>query len=150
VYAYDFGDTAQMTPLVKMYTLGHAFMPAPIHAGGLRYHGMNSQVSAAYHGKLIEARAVKQNAAFESAVSFTRAEGILPAPESSHAVRAALDEALACKASGEAKTIVFNLSGHGHFDLTAYEQYMKGQLSDYEYPEEAVKESLALLPKVGV
>jgi tryptophan synthase beta chain len=148
VYAYDFGDTAQMTPLVKMYTLGHQFMPAPIHAGGLRYHGMNAQVSALYNAGLIEAKAVTQNAIFEAATSFTRSEGILPAPESSHAIRAALDEALKCKESGESKTIVFNLSGHGHFDLSAYEQYRLGKLTDYEYPEEAVKESLAKLPGV--
>lgn len=149
VYAYDFGDTAQMTPLMKMYTLGHDFLPAPIHAGGLRYHGMSAQVSAAYQAGLIEAKAVAQNAVFDSAISFARCEGIVPAPESSHAIRAAMDEALACKESGESKTIVFNLSGHGHFDLSAYEQHRLGKLTDFEYPEAAVKESLAKLPKVG-
>ena len=149
VYAYDFGDTAMTTPLLKMYTLGHGFMPPPIHAGGLRYHGMNTQVSALYDAGVIEAKAVGQNSVFEAAISFTRSEGILPAPESSHAIRVAMDEALACKASGEAKTIVFNLSGHGHFDLSAYEQYLQGKLKDAEYSADAVKEALKGLPKVG-
>lgn len=149
VYAYDFGDTAQMTPLVKMHTLGHDFVPAPIHAGGLRYHGMSAQVSALKEAGLIDAKNVTQNAIFDAALSFTRAEGILPAPEPSHAIWGAMQEALACRESGESKTIVFNLCGHGHFDLAAYEAYLSGNLEDYEYPEEQIKESLAHLPQVG-
>jgi tryptophan synthase beta chain len=149
VYAYDFGDTAQMTPLVKMHTLGHDFVPAPIHAGGLRYHGMSAQVSALKEAGLIDAKNVTQNAIFDAALSFTRAEGILPAPEPSHAIWGAMQEALACKESGESKTIVFNLCGHGHFDLAAYEAYLSGNLEDYEYPEAQIKESLAHLPQVG-
>ncbi len=149
VYAYDFGDTAQMTPLMKMYTLGHDFLPAPIHAGGLRYHGMNAQISALHAAGKIEARAVTQTGIFQAAESFTRAEGILPAPESAHAVLATMQEALACTESGESKTIIFNLSGHGHFDLSAYEAYRQGKLEDYEYPADAVKDSLTRLPQVG-
>src|SRR6266446_5140527 len=149
-YVYDFGDEAMMTPLVKMHTLGHSFMPAPIHAGGLRYHGMAPAVSALYEQKLIEAVAVHQRPTFEAAVMFARAEGYLPAPESAHAIRVVIDEALRCKESGEAKTIAFNLSGHGHFDLGAYERYMRGELEDYEYPAEKVREALADLPKVAV
>lgn len=149
VYAYDFGDTAAMTPLIKMHTLGHDFVPAPIHAGGLRYHGMSAQVSAIKEAGLIEAVAVKQRSIFEAALSFTRAEGILPAPEPSHAVYKAMEEALACKESGEAKTIVFNLCGHGHFDLAAYEGYLAGRLSDYEFSDDDMKESLSHLPQVA-
>jgi tryptophan synthase beta chain len=149
-YVYDFGDEAMMTPLVKMHTLGHSFMPAPIHAGGLRYHGMAPAVSALYEQKMIEAVAVHQRPTFEAAVMFARAEGYLPAPESAHAIRVVIDEALRCKESGQVKTIAFNLSGHGHFDLGAYERYMRGELEDYEYPEEKVREALADLPKVGV
>ncbi|MDW8318762.1 MAG: TrpB-like pyridoxal phosphate-dependent enzyme [Anaerolineae bacterium] len=148
VYTYDYGDTAKMTPLVKMHTLGHDFIPAPIHAGGLRYHGMAPLVSALAEAGVIEARAVPQRAIFDAAVSFTRAEGILPAPEPSHAILVAMQEALACRESGESKTIVFNLCGHGHFDLAAYDAYFSGKLEDYEYPEELVKQSLANLPKV--
>ena len=149
VYAYDFGDTAQMTPLMKMHTLGHDFLPAPIHAGGLRYHGMSAEVSALKEAGLIEAVSVQQNAIFDSALSFTRAEGILPAPESSHAILVAMREALACRESGESKTIVFNLSGHGHFDLASYDAYLQGNLVDYEYPAEAIQDALSRLPKVG-
>ena len=149
-YVYDFGDEAMTTPLVKMHTLGHSFMPAPIHAGGLRYHGMAPAVSALYDQKVIEAVAVHQRPAFEAAVMFARAEGYLPAPESAHAIRVVIDEALRCKESGEAKVIAFNLSGHGHFDLGAYERYMNGELEDYEYPADRVREALADLPKVGV
>jgi tryptophan synthase beta chain len=149
VYAYDFGDTAAMTPLLKMHTLGHDFVPAPIHAGGLRYHGMSAQVSAIKEAGLIEAIAVKQRSIFEAALSFTRAEGILPAPEPSHAVFQAMQEALACKESGEAKTIVFNLCGHGHFDMAAYEGYLAGRVSDYEFSDEEMQESLAHLPQVA-
>ena len=149
-YVYDFGDEAMMTPLVKMHTLGHSFMPAPIHAGGLRYHGMAPAVSALYEQKVIEAVAVHQRPTFEAAVMFARAEGYLPAPESAHAIRVVIDEALRCKESGQAKTIAFNLSGHGHFDLGAYERYLNGELEDYEYPAEKVREALADLPKVAV
>jgi tryptophan synthase beta chain len=147
VYAYDFGDTAAMTPLLKMHTLGHDFVPAPIHAGGLRYHGMSAQVSAIKEAGLIEAVAVKQRSIFEAALSFTRSEGILPAPEPSHAVYQAMEEALACKESGEVKTIVFNLCGHGHFDMASYENYLAGRLSDYEFSDADMQESLAHLPQ---
>src|SRR5436309_3422849 len=149
-YAYDFGDEAMMTPLVKMHTLGHSFVPAPIHAGGLRYHGMAPAVSALYEQKQIEAVAVHQRPTFEAAVMFARAEGYLPAPESAHAIRVVIDEAVRCKESGQAKTIAFNLSGHGHFDLGAYERYMNGELEDYEYPAEKVREALEELPKIAV
>jgi len=146
VYAYDFGDTGKLTPLVKMYTLGSDFIPAPIHAGGLRYHGMAPLVSLLKNHGDIEAAAVNQGEAFAAAVAFARAEGILPAPESAHAIRVAIDEAAKAKASGESKVILFNLSGHGHFDLSAYEKFLQGSLPDYEYtPNEA---ALAALPKV--
>ncbi len=148
-YVYDFGDEAGMTPLLKMHTLGHSFMPAPIHAGGLRYHGMAPIVCHLYDLGLIEAVAVPQNPVFEAAVAFARAEGILPAPESAHAIRTAMDEALKCKASGEKKVIVFNLSGHGHFDMGAYDSYFAGKLPDFEYPAEEVERALAGLPKIG-
>ncbi|HEX3032593.1 MAG TPA: TrpB-like pyridoxal phosphate-dependent enzyme, partial [Bacillota bacterium] len=133
VFAYDYGDVAKMAPIVQMYTLGHDFMPPGIHAGGLRYHGESPLVSQLYHDGLFEAKAVAQNAVFEAATLFTRTEGILPAPESAHAIRAAIDEALVCKEAGEAKSIVFCLSGHGHFDLTSYDSYLAGSLEDYEY-----------------
>jgi tryptophan synthase beta chain len=149
VYAYDYGDTAMMAPIVKMHTLGHDFVPAPIHAGGLRYHGMSPQVSALKEAGLIEAVNVHQRAIFDAAMSFTRSEGILPAPEPAHAIWSAMQEALRCKESGERKTIVFNLCGHGHFDLAAYEGYMSGKLEDYEYPEAEIKRSLAHLPQVA-
>ncbi len=149
VYAYDFGDTAQTTPLMKMHTLGHDFVPAPIHAGGLRYHGMSAQVSALKEAGMIEAVNVQQRAIFEAALSFTRAEGILPAPEPAHAIWATLQEALACKESGESRTIVFNLCGHGHFDLAAYEAYLGNKLEDFEYPVEQIQQSLARLPQMG-
>jgi tryptophan synthase beta chain len=149
VYAYDFGDTAQMTPLVKMHTLGHDFVPEPIHAGGLRYHGMAPMVSHLKELGLIEARAVKQLGSFEAAVTFARAEGIVPAPESSHAIRVAFDEALRCKKEGKAETILFNLSGHGHFDMQAYTDYFAGKLVDKEYDEEALQLALAGLPQVA-
>ncbi len=150
VYTYDYGDTAQMAPIVKMHTLGHDFVPPPIHAGGLRYHGMAPSVCALYDAGHIEAIAVPQRATFEAAVLFARTQGIVPAPESAHAVRAAIDEALDAKAKGEPRVILFNLSGHGHFDLAAYEAYLQGSLQDYEYPEEAIRESLAHLPRVPV
>ncbi len=145
-YAYDFGDTAQMTPLIKMHTLGHDFIPDPIHAGGLRYHGMSPLVSLLKENGHIEARAVHQRSSFAAGVQFARTEGILPAPEPTHAIRAAIDEALAAKASGEKKVILFNLCGHGHFDLAAYERYLDGSLEDYEYPAERIKVALAGLP----
>jgi tryptophan synthase beta chain len=148
-YAFDYGDTAAMAPIAKMYTLGHTFVPPGIHAGGLRYHGMAPSVSALVEHGDIEARAVPQVATFAAAVQFSKAEGIIPAPESAHAVRAAIDEALACKESGEKKVIAFNLSGHGHFDLTAYDQYHRGELQDYEYPAEAVAEAMTHLPQVA-
>ncbi|MEZ4832743.1 MAG: TrpB-like pyridoxal phosphate-dependent enzyme [Caldilineaceae bacterium] len=149
VYTYDFGDTAKMTPLIKMHTLGHDFVPAPIHAGGLRYHGMSAQISAVKEANLIEAVNVQQRAIFDAAISFTRSEGILPAPEPSHAIWGAMQEALKCKESGESNTIVFNLCGHGHFDLASYESYMAGNLVDYDYPEAAIQESLSHLPSFG-
>ena len=123
-YRYDFGDTAGMTPLVKMYTLGHTFIPEGIHAGGLRYHGMGNLICELYDQGYMEARAYHQNAVFEAAVQFARTEAIVPAPESSHAIRAAIDEALAAKEAGEARVILFNLSGHGYFDMTAYDNYL--------------------------
>jgi predicted alternative tryptophan synthase beta-subunit len=149
VYAYDFGDVAGYTPMMLMYTLGHDFMPPSIHAGGLRYHGDSPLVSQLYKEKLIEAIAVPQIATFEAGVTFARSEGIIPAPESCHAIRACIDEALRCKASGEKKTLFFNLSGHGHFDMASYEKYFAGELEDYQYPEEAIKASMARLPKVA-
>jgi tryptophan synthase beta chain len=149
IYAYDYGDTAKLAPMVKMHTLGHDFVPAPIHAGGLRYHGMSAQVSALKEAGLIEAVNVQQSSIFEAALSFTKAEGILPAPEPSHAIWAAMQEALKCKESGESKTIVFNMCGHGHFDLGAYEAYMNHSLPDFDYPEDAIQRSLLTLPRVG-
>ena len=149
VYTYDFGDTAQTIPLVKMHTLGSSFIPAPIHAGGLRYHGVSPIISRLYDDGVIEATAVLQNAVFDAAVQFTRAEGILPAPESAHAIRVAIDEALRAKAAGEKKVILFNLSGHGHFDLGGYQQYLNGELQDYEYPVEEVKKAVATLPQIA-
>ena len=148
VYEFDFGDTAKMAPVAKMYTLGHDFMPPGIHAGGLRYHGASPLVSQVVHHGLVEARAVGQLSCFEAAVMFARTEAIIPAPESSHAIRGAIDEALAAKAEGKPRTILFNLSGHGHVDMTAYDDYLGGKLVDFEYPAEKVKESLRHLPKV--
>jgi tryptophan synthase beta chain len=148
VYAYDFGDTGKLTPLVKMHTLGSDFIPEPIHAGGLRYHGMSPLVSLLKEHGYIEAHSVHQRATFEAGVQFARAEGILPAPEPTHAIKVAIDEALAAKEAGEARVILFNLCGHGHFDLSAYERYLSGQLEDYEYPREKVEAALASLPAV--
>jgi len=149
LYAYDFGDASGYTPMMKMYTLGHDFVPPGIHAGGLRYHGDSPLVSQLVHEKLVEAVAVKQLATFEAGVAFARAEGIIPAPESCHAVRTAIDEALAAKASGKPRTILFNLSGHGHFDMAAYDKYFAGELEDYVYPEAAIAASMQNLPKVA-
>ncbi len=145
-YIYDFGDSAATTPLVKMYTLGHSFIPAPIHAGGLRYHGMAPIVCYLYDTKVIEAVAVPQNPVFEAAMQFANTEGIFPAPEPAHAIRVAIDEALKCKQSGEKKVIAFNLCGHGHFDMGAYESYRAGKLDNYEYPSAAVEEALKMVP----
>jgi tryptophan synthase beta chain len=148
VYTFDYGDTARMAPVVKMYTLGHDFIPAGIHAGGLRYHGMAPSISGLHDAGHIDAVAVKQIPTFEAAIQFARAEGIVPAPESAHAIRAAIDEALDAKAKGEKRVILFNLSGHGNFDMGAYEAYLSGKLEDYEYPAEAVKEAMKHLPQV--
>ncbi|MFH0768986.1 MAG: TrpB-like pyridoxal phosphate-dependent enzyme [Chloroflexota bacterium] len=148
LYAYDFGDVAGMTPLLKMYTLGHTFMPPPVHAGGLRYHGMAPIICHLHKLGLIEATAVPQVATFEAGVTFARTEGIISAPETNHAIRVTIDEALKCRESGESKVILLAHSGHGHFDMAAYESYLSGKLVDYAYPEEKVKEALASLPKV--
>ena len=147
-YAYDFGDTAHLTPMMKMHTLGSTFIPPGFHAGGLRYHGMGPLVSHVHEMGLIEARAYQQLACFEAGVQFARCEGIVPAPESTHAVRCAIDEALRCKAEGKEETILFNLSGHGHFDMGAYISYFGGKLVDAEYDEAALSAALAELPKV--
>ncbi len=149
VYTFDYGDTAKMAPVVKMHTLGHTFMPPGIHAGGLRYHGMAPMLSGLVNAGLVDAIAVKQRETFEAALMFTRTEGIVPAPESAHAVRAAIDEALDAKAKGEKRVILFNLSGHGHFDMVSYEKYLNDGLEDYEYPAEAVAEAMKDLPQVG-
>jgi tryptophan synthase beta chain len=139
-----------MAPIVKMHTLGHGFVPPSIHAGGLRYHGMAPSLSAFFNAGLIDAVAVKQKPTFEAAIQFARTEGIIPAPESAHAIRAAMDEALDAKKKGEKRVILFNLSGHGHFDLSAYEAFLNGKLEDYEYPAEAVEAAMAELPKVSM
>jgi tryptophan synthase beta chain len=147
-YTYDFGDTVGLTPLVKMHTLGHSFVPAPLHAGGLRYHGMAPLVCKLYDDRVIEAVAVPQISTFQAALQFARTEGIIPAPESAHAIRVAIDEAMRAKDEGKRKTILFNLSGHGHFDLGAYEAFFAGRLEDYEYPTEKIAEALRDLPHV--
>ena len=148
VFAYDFCDTGMICPLAKMYTLGSGFIPSPSHAGGLRFHGMSTVLSQLYHDGLMEARAVEQTAVFEAAEQFARVEGILPAPESSHAIRVAIDEALKCKETGEAKTIVFGLTGTGYFDLYAYQQYNDGTMTDYIPTDEDLARGSAALPKV--
>ncbi|WP_185235234.1 TrpB-like pyridoxal phosphate-dependent enzyme [Teredinibacter franksiae] len=147
-YTYDYGDVAGLTPIMKQYTLGHNFMPPGIHAGGLRYHGDSTQVSQLYNEGYLEAVAVHQLETFEAGVKFARAEGIIPAPESSHAICAAIKEAELCTKTGEAKTIFFNLSGHGHFDMASYDKYFSGGLEDFEYPAGAIAESLKDLPKL--
>ncbi len=147
-YVYDFGDVAGLTPLLKMHTLGHDFVPPPVHAGGLRYHGMSPIICHLYNLGLIEARAEYQLPVFEAGVKFARTEGIITGPEPNHALKVAIDEAVACKESGESKTILIAHSGHGHFDLAAYDEYLSGRMKDYEYPEEKVKEALASLPKM--
>jgi tryptophan synthase beta chain len=148
VYTFDYGDTAKMAPIVKMHTLGHDFLPPPIHAGGLRYHGMAPSLCMLYDAGLIDAVAVPQLATFEAAVQFAKTEGIIPAPESAHAIRAAIDEALDAKEKGEKRVILFNLSGNGNFDLPSYQAYFQGKLEDYEYPAEAVEAARATLPQV--
>ncbi len=147
-FAYDYGDSVGLTPLILMYTLGHDFVPPGIHAGGLRYHGDSTLVSQLYHEGILEAIAVPQLATFEAGILFSKTEGIIPAPESNHAVRAAIDEALRCKASGEQQTILFTLSGHGHFDMVAYDKYLNGELVDQDYQEEILQAALQNLPKI--
>jgi tryptophan synthase beta chain len=148
LFTFDYGDTARMAPIFKMYTLGHGFVPPPIHAGGLRYHGMAPIVSALCDAGYIDAVAVPQLATFEAAIQFARSEGIVAAPESAHAIRTVIDEALQAKKSGEKRVILFNLSGHGNFDMSAYQSYLSGQLVDYEYPRQAVEEAMESLPKI--
>jgi len=147
-YRYDYGDTAKRTPLLKMYTLGHTFVPSGIHAGGLRYHGMAPLVSHLTAMGLIESRAYHQNPVFEAALTFACTEGIVVAPETAHAVRAAIDEAVRCREERREECILFNLSGHGHFDLSAYEAYLAGKLTDFEHPEEAISAALRHLPEI--
>ena len=148
LYAWDFGDVAGMAPILKMFTLGHTFMPPPVHAGGLRYHGMAPIICHLHKLGYVEATAVPQLATFDAGITFARTEGILSAPETNHAIRVTIDEALKCKESGEAKTILLAHSGHGHVDMAAYEAYLSGKLEDYAYPEEMVKEALTHLPEV--
>ncbi|MBU7016324.1 MAG: TrpB-like pyridoxal phosphate-dependent enzyme [Theionarchaea archaeon] len=148
LYLYDFGDTAQLTPLVKMYTLGHTFIPPKIHAGGLRYHGDAPLVSMLYKEGLIDAEAYKQNDVFEAADIFAKTEGLIAAPETAHAVKSVIHQALLCKERAEEKTILFNFSGHGYFDLSAYDAYYSGQLLDYEYPSKLIEESLKTIPVI--
>ena len=148
VYAYDFCDTGMICPLAKMYTLGSSFIPSPNHAGGLRFHGMSTTLSQLYHDGYMEARAVEQTSVFEAAEQFARIEGILPAPESSHAIRVAIDEALKCKETGEEKTILFGLTGTGYFDLVAYQKYNDGEMSDYIPSDEDLAKGINSLPRV--
>lgn len=147
-YRYDYGDVAGLTPLLMMHTLGHKFIPPRLHAGGLRYHGMAPIISLLAKKGIVEAVAYNQNPVFETAVLFAKTEGIIPAPETAHAIKAVIDEAIRCRETGEEKCIVFNFSGHGHFDLSAYEAYLNGKLVDYEYPEEKILEALKDLPVV--
>jgi tryptophan synthase beta chain len=148
IYAYDYGDTVGMGPIAKMHTLGHAFIPPPIHAGGLRYHGMAPIICKLYDLGLVEAVAAHQIAVFEAAIKFARTEGIISGPEPSHDLKVAIDEALKCKESGEAKTILIAHSGHGHFDLAAYDAYLSGKLQDFAWPEEEIKKAQAELPEI--
>ena len=149
VYAYDYCDTGKICPLAKMYTLGSGFIPSANHAGGLRYHGMSSIVSQLYDDGIITARSVEQTEVFQAAQTFARVEGILPAPESSHAIRVAIDEALKCKETGEEKNIVFGLTGTGYFDMVAYQRFNDGEMQDYIPTDEELAKSLADLPKVN-
>jgi tryptophan synthase beta chain len=148
LYAWDYGDVAGMAPIALMYTLGHSFVPPPVHAGGLRYHGMAPIICHLHRLGFVEAKAVPQLATFEAGVIFARTEGIISAPETDHAIRVTIDEALKCKETGESKTILLAHSGHGHFDMSAYEAYLAGKLQDYEYPDEAIKAALKELPEV--
>jgi len=150
VYRYDFGDTVGMTPLMPMFTLGHDFVPPPVHAGGLRYHGDAPSLCGLVKAGLVDARAYKQNETFEAAVRFARTEGIIPAPEPAHAIRAVLDEAEAAKQNGEERVILFNLCGHGNFDLSAYDAYLSGTLEDPEFSEADMEDALQRLPDVPV
>ena len=150
IYAFDYGDTAKIAPIAMMYTLGHDFIPPGIHAGGLRYHGESPLVSQLYHSGQIEAKSCKQNACFEAAALFSRSEGIVPAPESSHAIRAAIDEALLAKEEGKRRVILFGLSGHGQLDMASYDDYLSGALEDHEYSSELVRQALERLPKINV
>ncbi|MET0925820.1 MAG: TrpB-like pyridoxal phosphate-dependent enzyme [Solirubrobacterales bacterium] len=150
VYRYDFGDTVGLTPLMPMYTLGHDFVPPPVHAGGLRYHGDSPIVSALVKEGVVEARAVRQTAAFGAAIRFARTEGIIPAPEPSHALRAAFDEAEAAKLEGDERVILVNLCGHGHFDMSAYDAFLNGELTDLDFSEQEMEEALARLPEAPV
>jgi tryptophan synthase beta chain len=145
-YRYDFGDTVGMTPLLPMYTLGHDFVPPPVHAGGLRYHGDAPMLCGLVKAGVIEARAYAQNPAFEAAVTFARNEGIVPGPEPAHAIRAGVDEALAAREAGEERVILIGLSGHGHFDMAAYDDYLAGRLEDVEFSEADMEAALARLP----
>lgn len=147
-YRYDYGDTAKMTPLMKMYTLGHSFVPPGIHAGGLRYHGDSPALCLLVDEGVVTPRAYHQRPVFEAAVLFAKTEGTIPAPETAHAIKAAIDEAIKCRETGEEKVILFNFSGHGHFDLAAYDKYLSNELEDFEYPEEKIKEALAELPDI--
>ena len=149
-YAYDFCDTGKICPLAKMYTLGSGFIPSANHAGGLRYHGMSSIVSQLYDDGYVKARSVEQTEVFKEAETFARVEGILPAPESSHAIKVAIDEALKCKETGEEKNIVFGLTGTGYFDMVAYQKYNDGEMSDYIPTDEELEKSFATLPKVDL
>jgi len=147
-FTYDYGDTAKMAPIAMMYTLGHDFVPAGIHAGGLRYHGDSALLSQLYHDGYVRAAAVRQTDVFKAAVLFARSEVILPAPESAHAIAYAIQKALECKETGEAKTIFFNLSGHGDFDLAAYEEYLAGRLKDFEYTGEMLEKGFSTIPVI--
>jgi tryptophan synthase beta chain len=149
-FAYDFGDVAGMTPLLPMYTLGHDFVPAPVHAGGLRYHGDAPSLSLLVKHGHMEAKAYTQNQIFDAAIRFSSAQGIIPAPEPSHAIRAAIDEAEAAKAAGEERVILFNLCGHGHFDMQAYDDYLNGRLPEVEFEDAQVEQAMASLPEVPV
>jgi tryptophan synthase beta chain len=150
VFAYDFGDTAMIAPIVPMYTLGHGFVPAPVHAGGLRYHGDAPSLSLLVKEGHMEAKAYTQNSVFEAAIQFANTQGIIPAPESSHAIRAAIDEAIEAREAGEARVILFNLSGHGNFDMSAYDDYLHGRLPEVEFDPEEETTALKDLPEVPI
>jgi len=148
LYTYDYGDVAGLTPFLKMFTLGHDFVPPSIHAGGLRYHGDSPIVSRLVHDGVMTAAACHQTEVFDAAQTFARTEGIIVAPETAHAVKVVIDKALECRKSGEGKAILFNCSGHGNFDMSAYDAYYAGELSDYEYPDQLIKEALGRIPKI--